>query len=71
MTNTLIGSVDTPYPAQHNIALRPNSHKLFLTHSGADSDKVTIYTMMGNDPIPVYSTEVTVGFNPFGLDFVP
>jgi DNA-binding beta-propeller fold protein YncE len=69
--NSVIGSTDTPYPVPHNIALTPNGHKLFLTHSGDTSDKVTIYRIRGNDPVPVYSDEVTVGLNPFGLAYVP
>lgn len=71
-TNTVLGDpVDTPYPVPHNIALTPNSHKLFVTHSGGTADQVTIYTMKGNDPTPVFSKEVTVGLNPFGLAYVP
>ncbi len=71
-TNSVIGGpVDTPYEVPHNIALTPNNHKLFVTHSGGTADKVTIYTMSGNDPIPVLSGEVTVGLNPFGLAYVP
>jgi YVTN family beta-propeller protein len=65
------GAVDTPYPVPHNIALTPSGHKLFLTHSGDTSDKVTIYTTKWNDPTPVFAGEVTVGFNPFGLTYVP
>jgi YVTN family beta-propeller protein len=72
-SNTLVdgGAVDTPYPVPHNIVLTPSGHKLFLTHSGATSDKVTIYTFQGDDPTPVLSGEVTVEFNPFGLTYVP
>jgi DNA-binding beta-propeller fold protein YncE len=71
-TNTVVGeATDTPYPVPHNIALTPNSHKLYLTHSGGTADKVTVYTMTGEDPIPVYAGEFTVGLNPFGLAYVP
>lgn len=70
-TNSVIGAADTPYPVPHNIALTPNGRKLFLTHSGDTSDKVTIYRIGGNDPVPVFSDEVTVGMNPFGLAYVP
>lgn len=71
-TNTVIGEpVDTPYPVPHNIALTPNRHKLYLTHSGPDADKVTIYTTRKHDPVPVLAGEVTVGLNPFGLAYVP
>jgi DNA-binding beta-propeller fold protein YncE len=70
-TNSLAGSpVDSPYPVPHNIAITNNGKKLFLTHSGATSDKVTVYGIGQNSPIPVFETEVTVGLNPFGLAFV-
>jgi YVTN family beta-propeller protein len=69
-TNTVVGAVDTPYPVPHNIALTPNNHKLYVTHSGGAADKVTIYTAKPNDPVPVLVGEVTVGLNPFGLAFV-
>lgn len=71
-SNTVIGApVDTPYPVPHNIALNTSGKKLFLTHSGGASDKVTIYTIRRNSAMPVLSGEVTVGLNPFGLTFVP
>jgi YVTN family beta-propeller protein len=71
-SNTVIGGpVDTPYPVPHNLVLTPNSQKLYVTHSGGTADQVTIYTMGGNDPIPSFSGEVTVGLNPFGLAHVP
>jgi YVTN family beta-propeller protein len=71
-TNSLIGDpVDTPYPVPHNIALTPDGRKLFVTHSGATADKVTVYTVSQHNPVPVYAGEVTVGLNPFGLAFVP
>lgn len=70
-TNTIIGVTDTPFAVPHNIALTPNSKKLYVTHSGATSNKVTIYTVSNRNPVPVLSGEVTVGFNPFGLAYVP
>jgi DNA-binding beta-propeller fold protein YncE len=71
--NIVIGDpVATPYAVPHNLALIPNGRKLYVTHSGGTSDKVTVYTTKGFlDPIPEYATEVTVGFNPFGLAYVP
>lgn len=45
--------------------------KLFLTHSGGASDKVTIYAVSVEDPNPTLIGEVTVGLNPFGLAYVP
>jgi YVTN family beta-propeller protein len=70
-SNSVVGSpVDSPYAVAHNIALTANGKKLFLTHSGGASDKVTVYRMRGMDPLPQYLTEVTVGLNPFGIAFV-
>jgi len=54
----------------HNIALTPNGRKLYVTHSGPN-DKVSIYRIHGNDPVPVLVGDVTTGMNPFGLAFVP
>ena len=69
-TNQVIGSTDTPYAVPHNV-VATFSGKLFLTHSGATSDKVTIYRVSPRHPVPTLIGEVTVGLNPFGLDFVP
>jgi len=69
-TNNVIGSADTPYPVPHNIVVTKNK-TLFLTHSGGTSDKVTIYSVSVADPISTLIGEVTVGFNPFGLAYVP
>jgi DNA-binding beta-propeller fold protein YncE len=69
-SNTVIGSSDTPFAVPHNIALTRNN-KLFLTHSGATADKVTIYAVSTGQPIPMLIGEVTVGLNPFGLAYVP
>jgi YVTN family beta-propeller protein len=71
-SNTVIGeATDTPYPVPHNIAFTANSRKLYLTHSGPASDKVTVYAVSRFNPQPAFLGEVTVGFNPFGLTFVP
>jgi YVTN family beta-propeller protein len=69
-TNTVIGSSDTPYAVPHNVVVT-NNRQLFLTHSGATSDKVTIYDVSMHNPVPTYRAEVTVGFNPFGIAYVP
>ncbi len=79
-TNTVIGEVlDTPVASPHNIALTPErrifsrnnsgSRKLYLTHSSPALNKVTVYKLKGS--IPDFHREVTVGFNPFGLAYVP
>jgi DNA-binding beta-propeller fold protein YncE len=64
-------AVDSPYPAPHNITLTPNGRLLFLTHSWGTSDKVTIYHNNSVTRLPTLVGEVTVGLNPFGLDYVP
>jgi YVTN family beta-propeller protein len=67
----LVGEpVDTPYTVPHNIALTPSGRKLYLTHSGPN-ETVTVYRTRGWNPVPEYLGEVTVGSNPFGLDYVP
>ena len=68
-TNVVLGSADTPYPVPHNVVITKND-KLFLTHSGATADKVTIYDVTTASPIPEFRAEVTVGSNPFGLAYV-
>ncbi|MDY7107194.1 MAG: YncE family protein [Planctomycetota bacterium] len=62
--------VDTPFTVPHNIALTPSGRKLYVTHSGPN-DKVTVYRTTWWDPVPELVGEVTVGANPFGLDYVP
>ncbi|MCA9970963.1 MAG: beta-propeller fold lactonase family protein [Anaerolineales bacterium] len=69
-TNTILGTAETPYPVPHNVVVTRNG-KLFVTHSGDTSDKVTIYGVSMTDPIPVLIGEVTVEFNPFGIAYVP
>lgn len=69
-THEILGSVDTPYAAPHNIALTPAGDRLYVTHSGGTSDKVSIYEI-GSDHVPVLVGEVTVALNPFGLSYVP
>ena len=80
VSNTVVGApLDTPFPGPHNIALTPSrgaffpngggARKLYLTHSGATANQVTVYKLNGD--MPVYYKEIKVGFNPFGLAFVP
>ena len=63
--------VDTPFAGPHNIALTPNGRKLYVTHSGPASTKVTVFTASDKEPTPVYSTTIDVGLNPFGLTYAP
>lgn len=69
-TNQVIGSADTPYAVPHNVVVTLTG-KLFLTHSGGTSDKVSIYKVTFRNPVPTLIGEVTVGLNPFGLAYVP
>ena len=69
-TTTILGSTDTPYPVPHNIVVTKND-KLFVTHSGGASDKVTVYAVSTASPVPTLIGEVIVELNPFGLAYVP
>jgi DNA-binding beta-propeller fold protein YncE len=66
----VLGAVDTAYAVPHNVVVTP-ARNVFVTHSGATSDKVTVYSVSKNHPVPVATGEVTVGLNPFGLAYVP
>ena len=66
----VIGSADTPFPVPHNLVAAKND-KLFLTHSGGMSDKVSIYDIANSNPVPILRGTVTVGLNPFGIAYVP
>ncbi len=70
-TRTVIGEpLDAPFPAPHNIAVVPGGRKLYVTHSEATSNQVTVYRLDGHGrPINVART-VTTGLNPFGIVFV-
>lgn len=71
-TNTVVGMpTDSPYPVPHNIALTPGGNKLYVTHSGGVSDKVSIYSVSPRTGSPTLIGEATTGFNPFGLAYVP
>jgi YVTN family beta-propeller protein len=71
-TNTIIGEpVDTTFPKPHNLVATKDVRKLYLTHSDASLDKVTVYTISKKNPVPIHVGEITVGSNPFGLAFVP
>ena len=69
-TNAVLGTSSTPFPVPHNLVISKND-KLFLTHSGGTSDRVTIYDVTTANPIPMLRGDVTVGLNPFGIAYVP
>jgi len=65
LTNTLIGlPVDAPFSAPHNYAVSSDDSKLFITHSGASNDQVSVYSL---SPTPTLIGTIGVGSNPFGL----
>ena len=68
-TNTVIGTTNTPFPTPHNLVA--SGSKLYVTHSGAAADKVSVYSISERNPLPSPIGEVTVGQNPFGLGYVP
>jgi DNA-binding beta-propeller fold protein YncE len=73
-TNTILGAWDTGnpvIPAPHNIVLTPNGRKLYVTHSGAAANQVSVYKVSKWDAVPTFIRTVTVGLNPFGLTYVP
>jgi YVTN family beta-propeller protein len=71
-SNEVLGApLATAYQIPHNIALTPKGDKIYVTHSGAAADKVTVYSASKEMPLPAAMGEVTVGVNPFGLAYVP
>jgi DNA-binding beta-propeller fold protein YncE len=67
---SVLGSIDTITTVPHNLAIKPNGRKLYLTHSGTNN-QVSIFTATRTQPVPLLSGQVTVGINPFGLAMVP
>ena len=72
VTNQIVGNVegfDTPFPTPHNVWLNGAGDRLFLTHSGATSTKVSVYSLEDpTSPVLLDSTDVE-GLNPFGLAY--
>ena len=70
-TGEVLGEpVDSVVAVPHNIVLTADGAKLYLTHSGATADKVTVYDI-GDDRVPVLIDTVDADLNPFGLEYVP
>ncbi len=63
----VVGTADTPFPVPHNFSVKFNGRKLYVTHSGGSSDKVSVYRTNGNGGIPTHIKDITVGLNPFGI----
>ncbi len=62
---------DTPYAVPHNITVTENGRKVYVTHSGATQNKVSVYQTIPNIALPSYLGEITVEANPFGLAYIP
>ncbi|MCB0640345.1 MAG: YncE family protein [Phaeodactylibacter sp.] len=54
----------TPFMTPHNLTINDAEDKLFVSHSGATADQLTIYEL---GPEPIFSTALTIGANPFGI----
>lgn len=68
-TETVVGGpTDAPSTVPHNLALEGNDRRLYCTHSGANNT-VSIYRSSAANPDPVFLKELTVGLNPFGIEF--
>jgi DNA-binding beta-propeller fold protein YncE len=63
----LVGSIDAPFPIPHNLSVNLKGNKLYVTHSGATANKVSVYKKSRGSKIPEYVRDITVGLNPFGI----
>ena len=67
-TNSIINSstLTSPFPIPHNIAVSKFGDQIYITHSGATADKLSIY-----DTSPQISLvgSLTLGTNPFGITY--
>jgi YVTN family beta-propeller protein len=68
--NTPAGGVVTPRTGPHNLAGTPDGNKLYVTHTNGQAN-VTVYDISGANGIPVFSKDITVGSNPFGIAYFP
>ena len=69
-TNTVLDVEDTNFTVPHNVALTPNGKKLYVTHSGAANNIVSVLDVK-NDGTLELKAEIAVEFNPFGLSHAP
>lgn len=67
VAQSLVDSTDAPLATPHNAAVSDDQTKLFVTHSGATSDKVSVYDISGPNRVPVLIGTVDADLNPFGL----
>jgi DNA-binding beta-propeller fold protein YncE len=62
--------VDTNFASPHNIALSQDNQRLYVTHSGAASTKVSMFDI-GEPTSPLHLGELDAQLNPFGIASVP
>ena len=63
-----IGSPTGTAPIPHNLVVNKHNSKLFVTHSGATANTLSIYTIDPQQDLMLSST-LTIGTNPFGLAY--
>ena len=73
VSNQIVGDedgVNTIFPTPHNVAITNDGEHLFLTHSGANSNVISVFSL--DDPTtPEWKSSVNGrGVNPFGLAYV-
>jgi DNA-binding beta-propeller fold protein YncE len=61
---------NTNFPTPHNIALSPDNQLLYVGHSGATSNKISIFDV-SNPADPVLLRDVDAQLNPWGIEAVP
>ncbi|MDI9311323.1 MAG: YncE family protein [Limnohabitans sp.] len=68
-TNTTINgtALSTSVSTPHNIVINEAGNKLFVSHSGATANKVTVYSINGTSLSA--SGTIDVGTNPFGIAY--
>ena len=66
-SQNVVGSADTPFPVPHNFSVNLTGSKMYVTHSGGTSNKVSVYKTSWHNRIPQHVTDITVGLNPFGI----
>ena len=62
-------SVGAPFSTPHNVITNLTDDWLYLTHSGAGNNRVSIYDV-SNPASPVFLTSVTTELNPYGIALI-
>ena len=68
-TRSIAAVASTAFPTPHNLALTPNGKMLYVTHSGATNDRVSVMEVDSHGQMRLVGDIVT-GANPFGLAYV-